>query len=962
MQNFINYQGSKANIIEFIKSGIQEYTFDNDTILDLFSGSGAVALALNDNYTVYANDVEPYSATLSTAILNSPRITSKKIELFENEVLINKKKLIEQEDLDDSILKERQYTQNENLNELLELYHKHETVWNSKKLTPKNLRQNNKFNLFTRYYAGSYFGIEQAIEIDSIIKTIHQLINTDKNELELYYSCLFFAIKETSFSRDGHMAQPLNFEKNKKRGFNTRKKNVFDYFFKKIYEYIDNNNFKNKKNNKIFNQPFDKLISDNDLLNNIDLIYADPPYTDMQYSRYYHLLNVARLYNYPELTKTKNGYTSGLYTEGRYQSDLSKKSKAKSQLNYLMQRCKESNVNLALSYAYPQDKKKQATDRYTVSIEELVKMANDIFGANYVKVNQIKYSHTNHKNDTHKPVIEYLILCGPNKKDIPTYDISKFKNKLANIQPTNKSPIYNTNLYWSQKSFNIIDELIESFTTTGDVIFDPFMGSGVTILESIKKYIQRKAIGCDINEMPIFIVKTILNFSFKNNLSSELKNFMTELNTLKKYYLIKCPKCNHNALIDKIIFDKPKRDSNTIKINAINIKCEYCDTKTISDEVQIYANDMFKNYNYKNIDINFKYIKNSKIAVLEDDKITNIFTNRNLKVLDEILSLSLNYSNETSSVIKYILMSIMHQCKITDKRSNSQWPLWIPKKDCVERNIIFLLEKKLTTYIKTLKNIYTDYHPNSLVNSFDELKPCNAFIIHKACQFIEESEIPSDSVDLIITDPPYLEQVLYSEYMQLYAPILHLDFNLKDEIVVSSGENRNKTKDDYYDSLYKAFDLCQHKLKKNKLMCLYFHDSNLDVWYRLIKILYELGFDFRGQVHIKKNSTLKNIISPQKSLNGDSILFFNNSKQHRNFIDGQESIDEIETNIIAEAKYMILSHGPLSTPELYDNGLMEILIDNGWLRKISKKYRSLIDIFEKHLSWDKNIGKWCLKE
>ncbi len=55
--------------------------------------------------------------------------------------------------------------------------------------------------------------------------------------------------------------------------------------------------------------------------------------------------------------------------------------------------------------------KTQATDRYTVSIEELLNMAKEIFGAEYVKVNQINHTHANNKS-TSKPVIEYLILCG----------------------------------------------------------------------------------------------------------------------------------------------------------------------------------------------------------------------------------------------------------------------------------------------------------------------------------------------------------------------------------------------------------------------------------------------------------------------------------------------------------------------------------------------------------------------
>ena len=71
-------------------------------------------------------------------------------------------------------------------------------------------------------------------------------------------------------------------------------------------------------------------------------------------------------------------------------------------------------------------------------------------------------------------------------------------------------------------------------------------------------------------------------------------------------------------------------------------------------------------------------------------------------------------------------------------------------------------------------------------------------------------------------------------------------------------------------------------------------------------------------------------------------------------------MDEIEDNIVRQSKFLVKQAGALSTPELYDNGLMEILIQNGWLTKISKKHKSLVEIFEKHLKWDSKISKWTL--
>ena len=63
--------------------------------------------------------------------------------------------------------------------------------------------------------------------------------------------------------------------------------------------------------------------------------------------------------------------------------------------------------------------------------------------------------------------------------------INNLKQVITNIQATNKNDIYTSNLYWSQKPFNVCDAIIESLSEKGDIIFDPFMGSGVTVIESI---------------------------------------------------------------------------------------------------------------------------------------------------------------------------------------------------------------------------------------------------------------------------------------------------------------------------------------------------------------------------------------------------------------------------------------------------------------------------------------------
>lgn len=956
--SILNYQGNKTSLIPFINKNIKKYISPGDTVCDIFAGSGSVSSSLKDEYTIVANDMELYSSIISSALLNTPSKSSLNDtkKAFESSFKLNlKKKLIMNEKI---VAEERALLLDDDNDGLVVLYNSIPTIWNmlDDNITAKKLRKKNNYDLFLRYYSGSYFGIEQSIVIDALVQSIKSF---EKNERDVLFSCLFFSMKETVFSKDGHMAQPLNIVKNPSRHLKQRKKDVFYYFIVKLDEFIDKAENYTCTRNKIYNKDLADLLLDEDFVksNDIKLIYADPPYTDMQYSRYYHLLNVAARYDYPEPTISRGSFTKGLYTDGRNQSELSKRSTAKNRLFELFTFCKKNNILLALSYAYPRDSKKQNVDRYTVSIEELVEMAKEIFGSKKVQIEQEEYKHANHRNSFSKEVLEYLIICGQEVHK-SSYDLINLKSEIKKLDPTSKNPIYNTHLYWSQKSFNVIDELIKHLSKEDEIVFDPFMGSGVTVIEAVQKSFNRIGIGCDVNEMPKFIVSNVLQKIPQTNLTAVFSDFKKFLQTLEKYYYTRCPICGNSAIISKVVFDKPERTKNNFIIKAISLTCDNCGKQTKKPDV----------YDYEQISVtkkdgiicNKQLIQNSKIAVGINDKISDIFTPRNFSVLDEIVS----YISQTQhqDILNYLLMSVIHLSKITDMHSNSQWPLWIPKVNCVEKNIIDLLNKRITNLTKAKKYIKENYKENSVVEHFSDLERNKAMILTKGSQWISNEEIPDDSVSLIITDPPYMDQVLYSEYMQLYEPFIGLNFNLEDEIIVSSSSKRKRNKEEYFKLLNDVFRMCSRKLKEKHFMCLFFHDSNLDVWSNLITILENNGFRFISQEHIKKTKTVKNILSPKKSLRGDAILFFENTCAPIPEPQTSMSFDEIKHSVYNEAKKLLEKNGDLSTPELYDMGIIEMLIENGWLQKLSLKYKSLVDIFEEFFVWKRETGKWHLQQ
>ena len=213
--------------------------------------------------------------------------------------------------------------------------------------------------------------------------------------------------------------------------------------------------------------------------------------------------------------------------------------------------------------------------------------------------------------------------------------INNLKEIITNIEATNKNDIYSSNLYWSQKPFNICDAIIEYLSEEGDIIFDPFMGSGVTVIESLKKEYKRNAIGCDINDVPLFIVNTLLTKYNLPRIERDIRELNERVSHLLTYYLTECSVCGEEVIISKTIFDKKDRNAQC-ELKSIHYRCKECKNKFDGEPNERETDQFFIHEELNHIN-NFEFIANSRLAVGQGDTVRTIFTNRNLIVVDKIL-------------------------------------------------------------------------------------------------------------------------------------------------------------------------------------------------------------------------------------------------------------------------------------------------------------------------------------
>lgn len=139
-----------------------------------------------------------------------------------------------------------------------------------------------------------------------------------------------------------------------------------------------------------------------------------------------------------------------------------------------------------------------------------------------------------------------------------------------------------------------------------------------------------------------------------------------------------------------------------------------------------------------------------------------------------------------------------------------------------------------------------------LVGDFDELM-CADHAALLRCQSSEDlSFIPDKSVDAVITDPPYFDNVQYSELADFFYIWLRLALkdsypwfepnssSHPDEIV--KNDKLGKTTDFFTEGLQRVFMECHRVLKEDGLLVFTFHHNKIWAWEGIAQLLLDAGF------------------------------------------------------------------------------------------------------------------------
>ena len=113
-------------------------------------------------------------------------------------------------------------------------------------------------------------------------------------------------------------------------------------------------------------------------------------------------------------------------------------------------------------------------------------------------------------------------------KDETVFDYDKIKlPKPIVVRKQAAKRHFGVHGYFTKQAWNVVQHYINNFTQPGDLVLDPFGGSGVTLIESLM--LGRKAIHIDLNPMANFLVAALIAPVNINELTNEYEKITIEL-------------------------------------------------------------------------------------------------------------------------------------------------------------------------------------------------------------------------------------------------------------------------------------------------------------------------------------------------------------------------------------------------------------------------------------------------
>lgn len=606
----------------------------------------------------------------------------------------------------------------------------------------------------------------------------------------------------------------------------------------------------------------------------------------------------------------------------------------------------------------------------------------------------------------------------PKQSNEPLKDLDNIKPISHSVPAKPHTPVYKMHRYFARRPWSVFNELIRHYSNPGSIVLDPFCGGGVTIIEGLK--LRRKVIGVDLNPMATFITRmeaidvdlSELEKAFQK-IEAAVKDEIKELYLTKCpkcgketpadwfewCYVYKCPKCGKNVPVAEVEKTGPGtyrcKNSNCShllsitnsqrvgeKITGVGIRCAFCHRKVVRKPIQSdekKADEYISNFGKIVKRKRLWYPKDQMAANLElrrpynkEFKLyTDFFTRRNLLaaalLFQEIQKIK---KKEVKEIFEGVLISTLNwavRMCVLKKGTPAGWAaanFWTPQNP-LEINVWKSFKNR---FVATLKG--KEYSKEAVGNYYRQAGNLQKLLDRETCLLTTRSAtgllLPDCSVDVIVTDPPYGGNVMYTELSNFYLVWIKKTVGLEKDALISDEEEavisrpHKKGLKEYRHLMYRIFKECYRVLKPGRWMTMTFHNREFKVWNALHLAAHDAGFILSEEDGMIYQPPIQQYVTTiyqfrGGSMLGDFILSFKKVEKppEKKVIPYVEVGRRIE-QLASEA---VLYHHGATLSTIYMK-LIPFLLNKGLLEKIDEK--GVIPYLQKN--FEERGGKWQLKE
>jgi len=498
------------------------------------------------------------------------------------------------------------------------------------------------------------------------------------------------------------------------------------------------------------------------------------------------------------------------------------------------------------------------------------------------------------------------------------------------------SHMYLMHKWWARKPHNVVAEYIRYYSKEGEIVLDPFCGSGVTVAEAIK--MNRKAIAVDLDPMAIFISKmTCMPADIKKieDIFEQIKNDCEQ--TITELYETTCQVCKQTANTLATIWDRDKNSPTELRYFCFNCKKKMAKNPDSKDNERIKKISKKKISNwYPKVKLSYNgkdFMKKEKAG-----SIPELYTSRNLLALsilfDRIEKIS---DTKLKELFRFAFTSMSHlaskMCVVAKPGGKGHWSklsatsfwaiqsFWVPP-IFMESNVWMLFANAINFKQGIIKG-KTDSNEKikkfKVGKNFDDLKSeSNILFLNRSA--LDLSIIPNESIDYVFTDPPYGGAVQYFELSTLWCSWLqkagNFDLDYKGEITINPSQQKGF--DFYHTMLKNAFEEIFRVLKNGKYLTVTFHNTDIKIYNSIQKAAILSGFDLDKVLYQPPaRASAKAHLQPFGSAVGDYYLRFRKPQWERTALTTINIDSARYEKIIVECVKKVLAHRGEPTPYTY---------------------------------------------